>query len=137
MRFLILLFFILCLLPVGALAHDLYLAYQDAQQSNVQFGDKPLRFSDIGWLWIQYSPDTYDWARRGVNPETWRRLIDPVLGQTALIATLVPPALIGALIVVLKLLKNTALGHRMGNAGKGGISLHGDKSKGRVSYKRK
>lgn len=133
MKFLILLLVLLLSLPAGVLGHDLYLAYQDAEQSHVQFGDKPLRFSDVGWLWIQYSPDTYDWARRTVNPDTWSGLIDPVLSQTALIVTCVPVALLGALIVLLKLFRRAPLVNRAD-----GISLHGgDKAKGRANYKRK
>ncbi len=140
MRFLILLLFLFGLFPLGALGHDLYLAYQDAEQSNIQFGDKPLQFSDIGWLWVQYSPDTYDWARRSISPDTWKRLIDPVLGQTALIVTCIPPLIIMGLMLILKLFGKTPLLARVGGGGrgKGGIALHGgDKAKDRVNYKRK
>ncbi len=141
MRFIILLLIFFGLFPLGVLAHDLYLAYQDAEQSNVQFGDKPLRFSDIGWLWIQYSPDTYDWARRAVAPDTWQKLIDPVLGQTALIVTCVPPALLAVLLFLLKLFKNVPFVSRLSGGGRakgGSISLHGvDKTKNRMNYKRK
>lgn len=145
MRPFVLLCFLLTLLPLGVLAHDLYLAYQEAEQAHVQFGEKPVNFTDVGFLWVQYSPDTYDWARRTTTPETWRNIIDPLLQKTALILAIIPVAILTSVLIVFRLIRNTPLFVRMRTAGRqkqgktrGGIAIQGiQKSRKKMSYKRK
>ena len=140
---LVLLCFFLALLPLAVLGHDLYLAYQEAEQARVQFGDKPINFTDVGFLWVQYSPDTYDWARRSVTPQTWKSMADPLLQQTALIVTAVPVSLLAGVLIVFRLLKDIPFMVRLRTSGrqkkiKGGIAIQGvHKSKKKMTYKRK
>ncbi len=143
MRALVLLCFLLALLPLAVLGHDLYLAYQEAEQARVQFGNKPVNFTDVGFLWVQYSPDTYDWARRSVSLQTWKGMIDPMLQQTALIVTAVPVSILAVVLIVLRLLKDIPFMVRLRSPGrqkkvKGGIAIQGmEKSKKKMTYKRK
>lgn len=49
----------LLLLPVmGALGHDAYLSYKDQDFS------KPMMFSDFGYLWSNYEPETFRWMQK-------------------------------------------------------------------------
>ncbi len=143
MRMLVLLCFLLALLPLAALSHDLYLAYQEAEKAHIEFGDKPISFSDIGFIWVQYSPDTYDWARRNMAPQTWKNMVDPVLQQTALIVTAIPGSVLAVILVIFRLLKDVPFMVRLRTSGrqkkvKGGIAIQGiQKSKKKMTYKRK
>ena len=145
MRILVLLCFLMALLPLAALGHDLYLAYQEAEQAHVEFGDKPINFTDIGWLWVHHSQDTYDWARRSVDPQTWKSFVDPLLQQTAVIVSAIPAVALAVFLVALKLLKDLPFIVKLRTSGrqkqtkkKGGITMQGlDKSKKKMVYKRK
>ena len=145
MRPYVLLCFLLALFPLGALTHDLYLAYQEAEQAHIQFGDKPVNFTDVGFLWVQYSPDTYDWARRTATPETWKNIVDPLLQKTALFAAIVPVAILTSILIIFRLVKDAPFIVRLRTAGrqkqgktKGSIAIQGiQKSRKRMSYKRK
>lgn len=145
MRPFVLLCFLLTLLPLGVLAHDLYLAYQEAEQAHLEFGEKPVNFTDVGFLWVQYSPDTYDWARRTATPETWKNIVDPLLQKTALFAAAIPAAILISILIVFRLTKDTPFIIRLRTSGrqkqgkaKGGIAFQGiQKSKKKISYKRK
>ena len=143
MRPFVLLCFLLALLPLGILAHDLYLAYQEAERSRVEFGSKPINFSDIGWLWVQYSPDTYDWARRSVDADIWKNIVDPLSQQTALILAVVPVTLLASILTLVRVLKDMPIMVQVRSGGRqkkadGGIAIKGlEKKKKKLSYKRK
>lgn len=142
MRLSVLLCFLLALLPLAVLSHDLYLAYQEAEQSRTQFGEKPVNFSDVGFLWVQYSPDSYDWVRRSMTPQAWKGMIDPLLQKTALIITALPVAVFAMALLVFKFLKDIPSMLRLQSPErrkqKGGIAIQSmEKSKKRMTYKRK
>lgn len=144
MRLLVLLCFFLGLLPAAVLAHDLYLAYQEAEQAHVQFGAKPINFTDVGWLWVQYNPESYDWVRSTIDPQVWKGMVDPILQQTALIVTTIPFLVFLAVLVLFRLFKDMPFIVRMRTAGRqktargGGIAIQGlEKQKKKINYKRK
>lgn len=78
--------FLLLLPALGALGHDLYLAYNNT----VLEGIDRFWLSDAGWLWINYSPETYDWALATVDAAVWNGFVDPILQESAFFVALAP-----------------------------------------------
>lgn len=105
----------LILLPVvAALAHDVYLYVSDNYINEdkktesfevTKIGDyvgdyiklekqkRPFGISDLGYIWVTYSPETYDDAVRGTPPDTWASIYSPILSTPAVLAAAVPAIL--------------------------------------------
>lgn len=140
MRILVILCFLLALLPLAVLGHDIYLAYLAAEEANVSFGSRPILFSDVGWLWVTYAPESYDWARAEISTDQWKEWVDPVLQQTALIAAAVPVVCMTALVLVLKILQGLPFISRLKPSRKkssGDFAIGGEGAKKKMIYKRK
>ena len=125
------------ILPVlGALGHDIYITYQD------QDFNKPMMFSDVGYLWTHYHPESYNWARSNFSPESWSYLVTFILEQKTMLVAGIPFAIAGIILLVLKLLGLPPFsgGGLMGGRfkKKGGFNFgSGDKKQGRMKYNRK
>jgi len=123
-------------LPVlGALGHDIYITYQD------QDFNKPMMFSDVGYLWTHYHPESYNWARDNFSPESWGYLVAFVLEQKTMLVAAVPLAIAAVILAVLKLcglppFSGGIFGGRF-NKKKGFSFGSGDKKQGRFKYNRK
>lgn len=140
MRILVITCFLLALLPLAVLGHDIYLAYLAAGQAGVSFGSRPILFSDVGWLWITYVPESYDWARAEVSTERWKNLIDPVLQQTAMIVAALPVVCMTALTLALKILQGLPFVSRLKLSRKksdGFAIAGGERARKKFTYKRK
>lgn len=59
---------------LGALAHDLYLFYQNP--------DKGFEFSAIGFIWTKYEPESYLSVSQSLDSDTWE-LVDYLLTFSA------------------------------------------------------
>lgn len=122
-------------LPVlGALGHDVYITYQD------QDFTKEMMFSDVGYLWTHYHPESYNWAHRNFSPENWQYLVAFVLEQKTILVAAVPLLLAAAILAVLRLLGLPPFrdAGSMVNFKKKGFGFgSGDKKQGRFKYKRK
>ena len=82
--------FILALPPLAALGHDGYMAYKHPELGPPL---EAFRLSDTGWLWANYSRDTFDWAKDNISEDVWHALLDPVLSQTAAVLAALPLAI--------------------------------------------
>ena len=135
MRGIPILCFLLALPVLAALGHDIYITYQDQDFS------KPMMFSDVGYLWVHYEPDSYKWAQENVSQGTWDSFLTPFLEQTTVVMAAVPAAIVYSLLLILKLcnLPPFSDGVRVGRGHKKGKFAYGntDKSKGRFKYNRK
>lgn len=137
MRGVILLCFFLALPPLAVLGHDLYMAYGEEIDLT-----QPFKQSDLGWLWVTYQPETYNWARGQASPETWEEYVSPVLRQKALTVTAAPALAVYPLLVVLRIIglwpfSGSGLLAR-GRKVKSDFVLPGDdKKQGPYKYKRK
>ncbi len=98
MRAILLLCFLLALPPLAAIGHDLYMAY------GVEDAEGVFEFSDLGWIWVNYGAETYNWAQQNLDNVMWGAFIDPVLRQTALIVTLVPALILYTVLGLFKVL---------------------------------
>jgi hypothetical protein len=137
MRGIVVLCFLLVLPIFAVLGHDIYVTYQD------QDFTKPMMFSDVGYLWTNYEPDTYEWARKNIDPGTWEHVVTPFLEQTSVIMAAVPALVVFTLLLILRLFKlppfapevKVKKGHKKSDFSFGS----GDRGKGkeRISYKRK
>lgn len=141
MRALIIFGILLSLLPLAALGHDLYMAYGKDGEIDLS---QPFQLSYVGWLWQTYSPDTFRITRSNFEPETWARWIRPILEQSALIITLIPPSIIFAIVLVLKIVRSGLFmlkmktGPAASKVSKAGFAAPRlEKQKGPIKYTRK
>jgi hypothetical protein len=85
MRSSVLLGSFLFLLPVAALGHDAWVASNRPELGDIVHA---FRLTDVGWVWLHYSKDSYDWARENLSADFWSGFLDPLLSQkTVLIAS--------------------------------------------------
>ena len=90
---------ILLALPfLAAIGHDIYLAV-NVEELTV----KEPTLSDLGWLWVNYHPPSYNWALANTDPQVWQNYVAPLLRQTAVVVTGVPAATLYAVLFVLRL----------------------------------
>lgn len=130
-----LLCFILAIPAFAALGHDIYLTYQD------QDFTKTMMFSDVGYLWTTYSPESYAWAKDHIDPGTWEVFLTPFLEQTTVLIALIPAILTFIIAMLLKIF-NLPPFAQSAKAGKGPKGKNfsfgsGDRNQGQFKYKRK
>lgn len=138
MRPLIMIAVLLSLIPLTVLGHDLYMAY--GQDDEIDLG-KPFHLSYVGWLWETYAPDSFRSFRANIDPETWAKWIRPVMEQSALLVSVIPPAILFATALLVKLGAKLVFMIRMHGAGpnkaaaRPAVALK--KENVRLKYKRK
>lgn len=99
MRDFVILAFILALPAFAVLGHDIYMAYNNTA---LDVGER-FYLSDLGWLWVKYEPNSYNFVIESTDPEIWNNFIDPILRESALYVALVPLAILLGVVFVLKL----------------------------------
>ncbi len=99
MRDIFLLAFILSLPALAVLGHDVYLAYTNI---HLEAGER-FYLSDLGWLWVNYSPDSYDWMIENTDATIWNGFIDPALKESALLIACGPLALYVSIVLIMKI----------------------------------
>ena len=75
--------------------HDLYVNYiSDSQKfaeiKRLQVNSDDFMFSDLGWIWQEYSPSTLETVKDMMTPETWQKYIDPILKLPTMLMTILP-----------------------------------------------
>ena len=130
MRGLSLLCFVVIIPALAALGYDIYMTYGDQDFS------KPMMFSDAGYLWTHYSPDTFAQAHRIIDKQTWDTYIAPVLSSKTVIVAAVPAALVYSIFALLWLLKMGPFAQEDRKYGRGKFGFKNQKE-GRIKYKRK
>ncbi len=134
------LLFLLALPILGALGHDIYITYHAKDFDAVLAGGiKPMKFSDVGYLFTHYIPDFYTWIKDNVSPETWTGIITPVFEQSSSLVAAVPFLFASLVLLILKLCNlppfSDGVSRRFKKGGYGFGS--GDKKQGRFKYNRK
>jgi len=134
--------FILSTPALAVLGHDIYIAYNNTELE----GTDRFYLSDIGWLWTEYAPSSYDWVLSAVDETTWNGFIDPLLQQSAIYLASAPLVIFTIILLIMKIfglgsfegegLKVPGITKTKLNK-KGDYSFSGDKSKSRAKYKRK
>lgn len=135
MRGLSILCFLLVLPIFAALGHDIYVTYQDQDFS------KTMMFSDVGYLWTNYEPDTYQWAQKNVDQDIWDKYLTPLLEQTSVLVASVPAVVGFSILLILRLFNlppfasdvTVKKGHQKGRFSFGS----GERGKGKMKYRRK
>ncbi len=64
---------------LAALGHDAWLFYENQ--------DKGFLFSEIGFLWTRYNPESFLSAREVMSPEDWAKLSTYILDQKTVVLT--------------------------------------------------
>lgn len=91
MRNSVLLGFFLFLLPVAALGHDGWIAYNRPELGDIIHA---FRLTDVGWVWLYYSKDSYGWAHENLSAGFWSGFLDPLLSQKTVLIASLPLALL-------------------------------------------
>ncbi|MCB9988042.1 MAG: hypothetical protein H6868_01765 [Rhodospirillales bacterium] len=130
--------FLLALPFLAVLGHDVYIAYGRAEEDYMMILET-FQWSDLGWLWVQYAPDSYDWVKASLNPAVWEGVVGPLLEQTAALVFAVPALVVYVYLIVAKLVGlwpyngDAALARKS----KGNYAFdRTDKPKGSFKYKR-
>lgn len=89
----------LLLIPFfGAIGHDLYANYYKNDENRARleaFDIDPTAYqgSDLGYLFVTYTPDFYENARGTIGEKFWTKWIDPVLRLYTFVVALIPATL--------------------------------------------
>ena len=140
MRDFVLLGFVISTPTLAVLGHDIYKAYNNTELT----GTDRFYLSDLGWLWTEYHPKTYNWVMENTDAVIWNSTIDPLLEQSALYVALAPFLLFISILLFMKIFglgpyegeglsifKNTKLNK------KGEFSFRRNETAKRTKYKRK
>ncbi|MCB9990247.1 MAG: hypothetical protein H6867_02560 [Rhodospirillales bacterium] len=138
MRDIFLFAFILSIPALAALGHDVYMAYNN---THLDPGER-FHLYDLGVLWIDYHPASYNWVIENTDAIIWNGFIDPVLQYSAVYVAAVPLALYLAITLFMKIF---GLGGFEGRGLFSGLTMQGKTTsyksgqgeKKRVKYKRK
>ncbi|MEM6810848.1 MAG: hypothetical protein AAF549_00090 [Pseudomonadota bacterium] len=92
MKFFLVLLFIPFLASVG---HDIYLNYLASDEQRRDFKSFQVRMqdfkaSDLGWVWREYSPNSFNGMRDSMNIDTWQTYVDPVLRNPTMLVAATP-----------------------------------------------
>lgn len=83
--------FLVALPALAAIGFDIYMAYKEIEAgSSASFqpdAPSPFKLTQVGWFWQTYSPDSFEWAKSAITPETWKSYIAPVLRSYAAVLT--------------------------------------------------
>lgn len=126
-----LLCFFLALPALACLAHDGYLYYLNTESGK----NLPFQFSDLGWLWVAYSPESFAAAREWIDPGVWS-WINLALEQTGAFLFGGIAALVYAALGLCWLLGVWPFA-RIPTTARGNLGLPDERRKGPIKYKRK
>lgn len=126
-----LLCFFLILPALACLGHDGYVYYLNTQAGK----DLPFQLSDLGYLWVTYSPETFAVVKESVDAGTWY-WVNLVLEQTGVFLFGGIAAIVYAILGVCWLLGVWPFA-RIPTTARGNLGLPGERSKGPVKYNRK
>lgn len=90
---------VILLLPfLAAIGYDFNANYlstpeQKAKLEALQIDPEAYHISDLGYILLNETPDTYQMLRDTTTPETWDSWIDPVLQTYTFVVALVPFAI--------------------------------------------
>jgi hypothetical protein len=96
--------FILAMPFLAAVAHDVYLnnfssPEKIAQVKRLNIDPDNFEMTDLGWVWLKYSPESYQVIREAVSSYNWKDYISPALSMSTIIISSIP--LIFGLIVTI------------------------------------
>ena len=85
---------------IFVLLHDLYIAYVNTLVNETT----RFHFSDLGWMWVNYAPASYDWVLEHTDDMIWNHIIDPVLGTETFYLSIIPGTLYGLTAITVRVL---------------------------------
>lgn len=126
-----LLCFLLILPALACLGHDGYVYYLNTEAGK----DLPFQLSDLGYLWVTYSPDTFAAIKDSIDPGTWG-WINLALEQTGVFLLGGIAAIFYAALGLCWLLGVWPFA-KIPTTARGSLGLPGERNKGPVKYNRK
>ena len=85
----------------AAVGHDLYLAYGEQDMLTIE---EPPKFTDITWMLVTYSPETYDWIQNSTSVSTRKSIVVPLLRMKTAVAGALPLATLLIFLLITRLL---------------------------------
>ena len=87
--------FVLLLPFFAALGHDVYVNHLSDDKKirelkRFQVDVEEFQVSDLGWVWKEYAPDSFDTFRASIDPDKWNEDIDPVLQMPTMVVSILP-----------------------------------------------
>ncbi len=73
--------FVLLLPALACLGYDGYMYYLSLEEDK----GLPFSFTDLGYLWVTYAPDSHDWALDLIGKQAWGNIVSPVLQLPAVL----------------------------------------------------
>lgn len=127
-----------------AIGHDLYANYylnleQKTRLEAFEIDPTAYQGSDLGYLFMKYTPEALETTRNAMGEEQWRRWVDPILRLYTFVIALVP-AIIFFIWLIVSRLVDTVMG---GSSTTGGKKVTHDqfsnpsRGKGQVRYTRR
>ena len=128
--------FLLALPCMAVVGHDIYFTYLRMERDHITFPEA-LQWSDLGWLWVEYAPKSYDWVHNSVNPAMWETAFLPLLEQSAVVVALIPAIVVYAYLLAARFTRLWPFADAVKkSAGKYAFERV-DQHKGKMKYKRK
>lgn len=90
--------FVVILPALAALGHDIWYAFTPERASLTQ----PFYFTDLGWLWLRYAPDSFGWLTRAVDADIWEKYFKPVMAAKSAAVLAIPAFAAYAVLFVLR-----------------------------------
>lgn len=89
-----------------AAGHDIYTNYFSDQEKiekveKLDIEPEKFQFSDVGYLWVTYAPNSHDAARESIDEASWKSFIEPVLRTPTMIVAAAPAAVVYGLLLIL------------------------------------
>lgn len=129
-----------------AIGNDFYVNYlstpdRKARLENLDIDPSEYMASDLGYLLTKHTPDALKSARAEIDPQTWKRNIDPILQQDAYIVAAVPAVLfyiylLFAFVTGLPPYRGRRFGKQTVNSNYDGVLKDRDQ-KNQIKYKRR
>lgn len=87
--------FILIIPLLLAVSHDVYLNYLSnsdkiEQIASMSVSPDEFQMTELGWVWLEYSEESYALVKESVSEKTWAKYIGPTLNMKTIIVSAAP-----------------------------------------------
>lgn len=134
MRGISLLCFILVIPIFAVLGHDAYMSYHSEDFT------KPMMLSNVGWLWSNYLPDSFQWVQDNVSKETWLYRIVPLIKIKSVIVAAIPALVTFTILILLRIFNLPPFRDEVRGSKRNKTNFSfsdGQGKRGQIKYKRK
>lgn len=134
------LLFILLIPALAALGHDIYINFFEnseklAKIEALDIEPEKFQFSDMGYLWLTYAPESYELARENTTPSLWSPGLNMILSLPSIVIGAIPAAIFSVIMIFINLLRANPF--KRGISAAGHPNRENSRNKGSIKYTRK